>query len=253
MRLLHAFVVSGAVLLSACSAKVSNLSSNLSLTIQVSNKKTVTTTSLKIWEAISPLLLGPLAYAHGGTAGNPTKLTGKIFAAYASPNADCTSSVMLAESVGGVSLEFLDNPLLYTVDSVVAKCLVVDISDNFAFRADADAAAAFPGVCATATDYTADLYRVGATVVKDRDGVDVIASGSDLAPAEDRLSIFISTDPAAVTAGPLAISNTYQLRTLSADLIEQRELTFFADFTGHLNARGGACVLDAHNPFGVRY
>lgn len=166
-------------------------------------------------------------------AGQPLELNLNLYALYVSPNADCTGAILVQDyGPTPVTKQFLASPTLFigSPASGTYQCVVLKMQDIITFKANSVAVAANTSACIdTNTVHTMDIFRIPENDWKDVDGNTIVATGTgphDLGP--DIVYTFVSTNPAAATGGPLALSAN-QMLTLSAPLIVPGSGTFLVN------------------------
>lgn len=148
--------------------------------------------------------IGAMSSACPTCLGSPTSFTMTLYQAWISANADCSSPVLIEDhGAAGAVVELSSSPILFSGTPADGSypCLILVASDNLRFTVDAIAVGAHLGCTDTTTVYTQDVYRAGDAGWIDLAGSPIIATGSRAAPGDDRVTYFISTNPAVVVAG----------------------------------------------------
>jgi hypothetical protein len=188
-------------------------------------------------------------------AGSPTSMKMSFYALAVSKNEDCSApTFVFNHGSTPVEVDLVANPTLFSgaLASGTYKCLIMRVSDNIKFKADATAVAAHGPNCAnTTTEYTHDVYRSTDSGWKDMNGVAIPARGAHGTPVSDIVDIFVTTSTSAATAAGIHPNQTIDL---SAALVVPGTSTFFADFNDGINVSTDGtsqCVLESGG-FGFR-
>jgi hypothetical protein len=176
----------------------------------------------------------------GGTVvGNPSKVGIGMYAFYLSQNEDCSAAVQMADNGSTpVVKDFTQNPVLFTgaPPAGTYKCVVLRISDAMHFES-----ANAGGGCAQNTDYAMDIYRAPDNDWKDVMGDAIVATGSDVAPSDDKVYLFASINPAAVIARGISPNQTL---SLTSTLTVPGTATFYWDATNTIDTDGTVCGME---------
>lgn len=177
------------------------------------------------------------------TTGDPAHLYIGMYAFYISPNADCSSPV-LVQSYGSTAADkdFVANPTLFSgaADPGAYQCVAVKMSDVIRVVPDSSF-----GACVAGTEYPGDIYRAGETDWKDIDLNQIIGSGTDSVPVDDHVTIVMTRDTAAAIARGFS---THQVIDLASDLIAPGQSTFYWNGQGSVVDEGGQCGVNPGHP-----
>jgi len=188
--------------------------------------------------------------------GSPESMSIKLYQAYISTNADCSSPILVTDhGTAGASIALGTDALIQASPTAGSyQCLILVMSDNLSFKPDATAVAAFTPICATGVTSIFDIYRAGGSdsnLWKDLNGSAITATGATLAPGDDKVTIFASTNSAAVTGGALA-PHANQLVTLTSALTVPGQTTFYVDFSNGIASISGECKVEGGTGMGFR-
>jgi hypothetical protein len=177
------------------------------------------------------------------SVGDPASLSIGMYALYISTNEDCSAPVLVADY--GTSAQYKDfvaNPVLFTGSpaSGAYKCLAIVMSDVLHFTS----ANTF-GACVAGVEYFGDIYRDGETDWKDVDGIPIIGHGTDEAPVDDHVTIFLTQRPDAAMARGIS---EHQIVELTGDLIVPSSSTFYWNGEGSVSDAGGICGINPGRP-----
>ncbi len=175
--------------------------------------------------------------------GDPGALRIGVCALYISPNADCSSPVMVQDNGATASVkDFVSNPVLFTGSPAIGsyQCVAIKMSDVFRV----EPATTF-SVCTAGTEYAGDIYRAGETDWKDIDLNPIIGTGSDSVPADDHVTIILTRDTTAAQARGFSTNQTLEL---SSDLIVPAQTTFYWNGQGTVTDEGGHCGVNPGHP-----
>ena len=176
-------------------------------------------------------------------SGNPSSVQITMYALYVGHTADC-SDLVLAEDYGstGASKDFMLNPVLFeaTPGNGAYKCVAFRMSDVVSMQP----ATTF-GACVAGTTYAGDIYRDGETDWKDATGESVIGHGTDTAPVDDHVTIFLSRDTTAALARGIS---PHQLIPLGSDLVVPARTTFYWGAEGTAVTDGTSCGVNPGRP-----
>ena len=188
---------------------------------------------------------GPVAAPQdlAATSGDPASLLVGLHALHVSANADCSAPV-LVEDLGAASLvvDFMADPLLFSGSPPDGRyaCVMIGMSDVLRMK-PVDTF----GDCTAGVEVFADVYRAGESDWKDTSGAPVIGHGTDTAPADDGVTIFLTRDPDAALARGLS---PHQLVELGSDLVVPGTSTFVWDAAGSVVSEGGRCAVNPGVP-----
>lgn len=175
--------------------------------------------------------------------GDPAALRIGVYALYISPNADCSSPVLVQDYGATASVkDFVANPVLFTGTPAdgAYQCVAIKMSDVIRVVPDTTF-----GACVAGTEYPGDIYRAGETDWKDVDLNPIIGTGTDSVPADDRVTIVLSRDTTAAIARGFS---TNQTLTLGSDLIIPGQATFYWNGQGTVVDGGGQCGVNPGHP-----
>jgi hypothetical protein len=175
--------------------------------------------------------------------GDPASLRIGVYALYISPNADCSSAVLVQDYGMTPHLtDFVGNPVLFTgsPDAGAYQCVAVKMSDVITVSPDTTF-----GVCVAGTQYSGDIYREGETDWKDINLNPIVGTGTDSVPADDQVLIVMTRD---TTAAQMRGFSTSQVLTLSSDLVVPAQSTFYWNGQGTVTDEGGQCGVNPGHP-----
>jgi hypothetical protein len=175
--------------------------------------------------------------------GDPAALRIGVYALYISPNADCSSPVLVQDYGATPHLtDFVGNPVLFTGSPAAGayQCVAVKMSDVIRVVPDTTF-----GVCVAGTEYAGDIYREGQSDWKDVDLNSIVGTGTDSMPADDRVTLIMTRDTAAAQARGFS---TNQVLTLSSDLVVPAQSTFYWNGQGTVTDDGGQCGVNPGHP-----
>lgn len=175
--------------------------------------------------------------------GDPAALRIGMYALYISPNADCSSPVLVQDyGATAVVKDFVGNPVLFSGSPAAGayQCVALKMSDVIRVVPDSSFS-----VCVAGTEYAGDIYREGETDWKDVDLNPIIGSGTDSLPADDHVTIVMSRDTTAAIARGFSTNQTIPL---SSDLIVPGQSTFYWNGQGTVTDEGGQCGVNPGQP-----
>jgi hypothetical protein len=192
-----------------------------------------------------PLILSSGTHAPRTAAltGDPGALRIGVYAMYISPNADCSSAVLVQDYGATPSVkDFVSNPVLFTGTPASGsyQCVAIKMSDVIRVQP----ATTF-GVCDSTVEYAGDIYRAGESDWKDIDLNTIVGTGTDTVPADDHVTIILTRD---TTAAQNRGFSTHQTLPLSSDLIVPNQSTFYWNGQGTVTDQGGACGVNPGQP-----
>jgi len=171
--------------------------------------------------------------------GDPSQVNIGMYALYLSENEDCSAPVLVSDNgTTPVVKDFAQNPVLFTGTPAAGtyKCVILRISDAIHFESASSSANCTPG-----TDYAMDIYRAPDTDWKDVNMGQITATGSDTMPSDDKVYIFASTNPTAVTARGVS---PHQTLTLTGALTVPGSGTFYWNSTNTVTDYGTGCGME---------
>jgi len=183
------------------------------------------------------------------TMGDPSSIKIGLYALWISQNADCSNAVLVQDNGATAQYkDFVAKPTLFTGSPAVGSysCVAIKMSDVIKF----EAASAF-GECATNTEYAIDIYRSDNTgdpgsEFKDVNLNPIAASGTDAAPADDRVTIVMTRDPEAAIARGFSPN---QVIPLGSNLAVPGSSTFVWGGAGTVRTEPGqGCGLEPGAP-----
>ena len=182
----------------------------------------------------------------GDTTGSPTSLKQKFYAAWISPNEDCSSPVLLQDhGADGKIVEFYSGETIFSGSPAdgTYKCLIIKMSDFQTFVPDAVAGARWPTVCTTGTTYDEDIFTEDFTHYLNMDGTFIDGQGTYTVPVEQTTYSFVTTNPSAVIALGASV---YQVLELVSPLIVPGQGTLYTDFSDQVGVveNGTVCWLE---------
>ncbi len=189
-----------------------------------------------------PMILGS-AFTPQYLTGDPGALRIGVYALYISPNADCSSPVLVQDYGATASVkDFVSNPVLFSGSPAdgAYQCVAIKMSDVIRVQP----ATTF-GVCDSTVEYAGDIYRAGETDWKDVDLNPIIGTGSDSVPADDHVTIVLTRD---TTAAQNRGFSTHQTLPLASDLIVPSQSTFYWNGQGTVTDAGGQCGVNPGQP-----
>jgi hypothetical protein len=179
----------------------------------------------------------------GLPTGDPASMTIGLYALYISPNADCSSPVLVSDNgTTAVQKDFVQTPVLFTGSPAAGtyKCVMLKMSDVLHMKP----ATSF-GPCVTGTEYAGDIYRDGETDWKDPQLNQVVGHGTDSLPVDDHVTIFMTRDTSAAYARGIS---PHQTIALGSDLIVPGQSTFYWNGQGSVWSEHGMCSLQPGQP-----
>lgn len=191
----------------------------------------------------APPLIRTSGFAPQYLTGDPGALRIGVYALYISPNADCSSPVLVQDFGATASVkDFVSNPVLFTGSPAdgAYQCVAIKMSDVIRVQP----ATTF-GVCDSTVEYAGDIYRAGETDWKDVNLNPIIGTGSDSVPADDHVTLILTRDTTAAQARGFS---THQTLPLSSDLIVPSQSTFYWNGQGTVTDAGGQCGVNPGQP-----
>lgn len=131
--------------------------------------------------------------------GSPTSLRSRMYAAWVSPNQDCSDPVLLEDhGSAGQEFDLFDNPTLFTGSPPdgTYPCLIVHQDDTVYFRVDSEAVATNEGCEDTTTEYWFDSLRTDTgteMTCRDLDGNLLTTTGTRTTAGVDQVYFYITT------------------------------------------------------------
>jgi hypothetical protein len=189
------------------------------------------------------VVASPTAAADLILSGDPASMSVGMYALYISANEDCSEPILVADyGATAQAKDFMQSPVLFTGSPAVGtyKCVIFKMSDVIGMVP----ATSF-GACVAGTFYEGDIYREGQTDWKDAELNPIIGTGTDDAPIDDHVAIFLTGNPAAVEARGVSPNQTVLLHS---DLIVPGQSTFYWNAQGSVTAEGGACGIQPGQP-----
>jgi hypothetical protein len=177
------------------------------------------------------------------SSGDPASLTIGMYALYISQNDDCSSPILVDDyGTTAADKDMVANPVLFTgtPDSGSYRCVMIKMSDVLRMKP----ATTF-GSCVAGTEYSGDIYREGETDWVDVNMDPIVGTGTDDAPADDRVTIFMTRDTSATIARGISTNQTI---TLGSDLVVPATTTFFWNGQGSVVTGGGQCGINPGHP-----
>ncbi|MCX6111957.1 MAG: hypothetical protein NTY22_01550 [Proteobacteria bacterium] len=174
----------------------------------------------------------------GNTFGSPTALKQKFYAAWISPNEDCTNAVLLQDyGDAGHVVDFYSGEVIFSGSPAdgTYKCLISKSSDIQTFIPDAAAEGHWTAaVCSSTTTYTEDIFKADTPIITylNKDGTTINGQGTYTAPVEQVIYSYITTNPSAIIAKG---AHAQQVLTLATPLIVPGQGTLYTDFTGQVS------------------
>ena len=184
-----------------------------------------------------------VAFSEALLSGDPASMSVGMYALYISANEDCSEPTLVADYGATAQLkDFMQSPVLFTGSPAAGtyKCVIFKMSDVIGMVP----ATSF-GACVAGTFYSGDIYRDGETDWKDADLNPIIGTGTDDAPIDDHVAIFLTGNPAAVEARG---ASDNQVVLLHSDLIVPGQSTFYWNAEGSVTEEGGACGIQPGQP-----
>jgi hypothetical protein len=175
--------------------------------------------------------------------GDPASMTVGMYALYISANADCSEPTLVSDyGETAQPKDFMQSPVLFTGSPAAGtyKCVIFKMSDVIGMVP----ATSF-GACVAGTFYAGDIYRDGETDWKDAELNPIVGTGTDEAPVDDHVAIFLTGDPEAVEARGVS---QHQVVLLHSDLIVPGQSTFYWNAEGSVTEEGGACGIQPGQP-----
>ncbi len=183
------------------------------------------------------------AFSETFLSGDPASMSVGMYALYISANEDCSDPILVADYGATAQVkDFMQSPVLFTGSPAAGtyKCVIFKMSDVIGMVP----ATSF-GACVAGTFYEGDIYRDGETDWKDVDFNPIIGTGTDDAPLDDHVAIFLTGNPAAVEARG---ASDNQVVLLHSDLIVPGQSTFYWNAEGSVTEEGGACGIQPGQP-----
>lgn len=200
--------------------------------------------SLVVYGAGSAADLAPAPFAgqavpEGAEWGPAGSVLLHVYALWISSKADCSDPILVQQHPAeGVDKEFMQNPVLFEGNPPAGayQCVVLKMSDVLRMQP----ATSF-GSCVAGTEYRGDIYREGEADWKDVDLQPIIGSGTDEAPVNDHVAIFMTVNPAAAMARGISEN---QIAELTAGLVVPGRNTFVMDASQGVLSYQGSCGLE---------
>lgn len=177
------------------------------------------------------------------TSGDPASLLIGMYALYISPNADCSSPILVQDYGATASVkDFVNQPTLFSgsPDPGSYQCVAIKMSDVITVSPGTTF-----GNCHSGVLYPGDIYRDGETDWKDIDLNPITGTGTDAAPADDRVLLVLSRDTTAAIARGFS---THQVLDLGSDLVAPGQSTFYWHGEGTVVDAGGQCGVNPGHP-----
>ncbi|MFL5493219.1 MAG: hypothetical protein ACJ8DC_02435, partial [Gemmatimonadales bacterium] len=177
--------------------------------------------------SLASLVASPTPAADSITSGDPASMSVGMYAMYISANEDCSEPILVADyGATAQPKDFMQSPVLFTGSPAAGtyKCVIFKMSDVIGMVP----ATSF-GACVAGTFYQGDIYRDGETDWKDAELNPIIGTGTDDAPLDDHVAIFLTGNPAAVEARGVSEN---QVVLLHSDLIVPGQSTFYWNAQG---------------------
>lgn len=185
----------------------------------------------------------PMSLPPDVMTGNPASISIDLYALYLGTSPDC-SDLALVEDYGTTAktVDLADGPVLFSGNPASGSygCVAFRMSDLVRIRP----AVSF-GSCDPGTLYTSDVYRDGETDWLDADGNSIIGHGTDDAPAEDQVTLFLTRDPHQAAANGWS---THQLLQLGSDLVVPGTSTFYWNGDDTIVSANGSCGVNPGRP-----
>jgi hypothetical protein len=185
----------------------------------------------------------PTAAADSILSGDPASMSVGMYALYLSANEDCSEPILVADyGATAQPKDFMQSPVLFTGSPAAGtyKCVIFKMSDVIGMVP----ATSF-GACVAGTFYEGDIYREGQSDWKDAELNPIIGTGTDDAPIDDHVAIFLTGNPAAVEARGVSQN---QVVLLHSDLVVPGQSTFYWNAQGSVTEEGGACGIQPGQP-----
>jgi len=209
---------------------------NQALTIYGSASKPPSLLSASIRPASRPLF----GMAAPTDSTGPSTMPIRMYALYVSPNADCTSPVLVQDyGAEGVVKDFVAHPVLFQAEPAAGtyQCMIFRMSDVLTMKPSKSF-----GPCDSSQTYIGDIYRDGETDWIDQDGNQIIGRGTDdpAGAVDDHVAIFFTSDTAAATARGVSPN---QVVPLGSPLVAPGQSTLYWDMSGAVQDEGGYCSI----------
>ncbi len=244
-----------------------------------STSKTAAAASLmrQIWNLLDTQSAFGGASFSGVLHGIPSNVRVKMYAVYLSLNADCTSPVLVQDyGVAGAVKNLTGGETLFSGNPPdgTYKCMIMKLSDQIKFNVTQSDVTwwqtnhAGSACNNAATDYVFDGYRDDGSVSTpsvDLDGVAIAPRGTNAAPVDDVMFMFVTTAPTTAKANGVDVNATGQTieMTLAAGVtgvVVPGTGTFYYDFSapstgGTLSgdpASTDVCKIDGPFEWGYR-
>jgi hypothetical protein len=190
----------------------------------------------------APPLIRPSGFTWQHLTGDPGALRIGVYALYISPNADCSSPVLVQDFGTKPVVKDFVHPVLFSGSPAdgAYQCVAIKMSDVIRVQPTTTFS-----VCDSTVEYAGDIYRAGETDWKDVDLNPIIGTGSDSVPTDDRVTIILTRD---TTAAQTRGFSTHQTLPLSSDLIVPSQSTFYWNGQGTVTDAGGHCGVDPGHP-----
>jgi hypothetical protein len=175
----------------------------------------------------------------GALWGPAASVTIHLYALWISNSANCSNPVLVQQHpAAGVDKDFMQHPVLFqgTPANGSYQCVMLQMSDVLRMKP----ATSF-GSCVANLEYSGDIYREGETDWVDVDLNSVVGTGTDEAPVDDHVTIFMTRSPEAAMARGIS-SN--QIVELGSNLIVPGQSTFVMDASNAVLSWGGSCGLE---------
>jgi hypothetical protein len=171
--------------------------------------------------------------------GDPSQVNIGMYALYLSENEDCSAPVLVTDNGNtAVVKDFAQNPVLFsgTPPTGTYKCVILRMSDVVHFKS-----ATASANCALNTDYAMDIYRAPDTDWKNVDLGTIVGTGTDVAPSDDKVFLFATTDPSATEARGISPNQTI---LLTGTLAVPGTGTFYWNGTNSVTDAGTDCGME---------
>ncbi|MEO8451883.1 MAG: hypothetical protein ABI647_18980 [Gemmatimonadota bacterium] len=174
--------------------------------------------------------------------GGAVSLPITFYALLISPNADCSAPVLVQEFPGGEVKDFMLNPVLFEGSPANGsyQCVIFKMSDVLRVTPSTSF-----GACHVNTEYAGDIYKDGETDWKDEHGSAIVGHGSEEAPVDDHVALFLTRSPEAALARGISPHQTLQLLS---NLIVPGQSTFTLDASNAVLSAGGFCGIQPPQP-----
>lgn len=176
-------------------------------------------------------------------SGDPASLLIGLRALHVSTAADCSGLVLVQDHGAAATIvDFMANPLLFSGSPPDGRyaCVALGMSDVLRMKPSGSF-----GDCVLGTEYAGDIYRAGESDWRDASLAPVIGHGTDDAPVDDGVTIFLTRDPKAAEARGLS---PHQVIELGSDLVVPGTSTFVWGATGSVVSEGGRCAVNPGAP-----